>query len=118
MGHIRRLFWQADPEWVRDHVVNGLSSGEGLIQAVRDKTTERKPIKKDGRVIHPDSLSDFLRQHRDCHFVCHNATFDFQVIAQHLTLGGHTSALDLWSRRRGRVPAALHHASGPADPPG
>jgi hypothetical protein len=36
-GHIRRLFKFVDDEWVDQHVVpGGLSSGEGLVYAVRD----------------------------------------------------------------------------------
>lgn len=35
-GQIRRFFEEADPEWASDCVQSGLSSGEGLIHAVRD----------------------------------------------------------------------------------
>jgi hypothetical protein len=35
-GYIRELMHGADPSWAADHVQNGLSSGEGLIHAVRD----------------------------------------------------------------------------------
>ena len=36
LGHIRRLFEHCDPDWVGRCLVSGLSSGEGLIWAVRD----------------------------------------------------------------------------------
>src|SRR5262249_46373118 len=35
-GHVRRLFLPADEAWVRTRILAGLSSGEGLIWAVRD----------------------------------------------------------------------------------
>src|SRR5215217_2529014 len=33
---VRELFYEVDPAWVQDRVVSGLSSGEGVIHAVRD----------------------------------------------------------------------------------
>ena len=36
LGHIGRLFERCDPGWVDRRVTSGLSSGEGLIWAVRD----------------------------------------------------------------------------------
>jgi hypothetical protein len=41
-GHIRRLFEQADVEWERKRIAPGLSSGEGLIWAVRDAIEKKK----------------------------------------------------------------------------
>jgi hypothetical protein len=49
-GHCRRLLEIADPEFVRDRILGGLSSGEGLIWAVRDPLAKRHAIKKGGRV--------------------------------------------------------------------
>lgn len=48
-GHIRELFWRADPTWTGDHVAEGLSSGEGLIWAVRDPIERMAPVKEKGR---------------------------------------------------------------------
>lgn len=39
-GHVRRLLREIDPEWDLSRVVDGLSSGEGLIAAVVDRETE------------------------------------------------------------------------------
>jgi hypothetical protein len=36
LGHVKRLFERCDPEWTDRCVTSGLSSGEGLIWAVRD----------------------------------------------------------------------------------
>lgn len=36
-GHVRELMQAADPEWADERVLHGLSSGEGLIYAVRDR---------------------------------------------------------------------------------
>lgn len=48
-GHIRRLLEAVDPAWAKDHVASGLSSGEGLIWAVRDPIERREPVKEKGR---------------------------------------------------------------------
>jgi len=48
-GHIRRLLEAVDPTWTKDHVASGLSSGEGLIWAVRDPIERREPVKERGR---------------------------------------------------------------------
>ena len=36
LGHILRLFREADPNWFANNIKSGLSSGEGLIYSVRD----------------------------------------------------------------------------------
>jgi hypothetical protein len=48
-GHIRRVFSLIDPDWVNERVLNGLSSGEGLIWAVRDEITKEEVIRDHGR---------------------------------------------------------------------
>ena len=48
LGHVRRLFAEADPVWTNDCIVSGLSSGEGLIWAVRDAIIEMKTPKGGG----------------------------------------------------------------------
>jgi hypothetical protein len=48
-GKVRRVFELADQGWTYDHVAAGLSSGEGLIQEVRDETIKREAIKEKGR---------------------------------------------------------------------
>lgn len=47
----RRLFLQAAPEWATSNITTGLSSGEGLIWAVRDAIEKEEPIKEKGRVV-------------------------------------------------------------------
>jgi hypothetical protein len=47
-GYVRELMLEVDPAWAADHVQNGLSSGEGLIHAVRDPV--RKENKKTGEM--------------------------------------------------------------------
>jgi hypothetical protein len=47
-AHVRRLFAFVDEGWLKC-IANGLSSGEGLIWAVRDPIEEKKPIKEKGR---------------------------------------------------------------------
>jgi hypothetical protein len=46
----RRLFGEADPDFER-RVVSGLSSGEGIIHAVRDERRDKQPVKEGGRVV-------------------------------------------------------------------
>ena len=41
----------AAPEWANNNVTTGLSSGEGLIYAVRDPITRQEAIKEKGRVV-------------------------------------------------------------------
>jgi hypothetical protein len=50
-GHVRDFFSEIDPEWADQRIQSGLSSGEGLIWAVRDRVTKEEPIKDKGRVI-------------------------------------------------------------------
>lgn len=42
-AHVRRVFWDADAEWASTRIQSGLSSGEGLIYAVRDRVIRRDP---------------------------------------------------------------------------
>jgi len=48
-GYVRRIFAAVDPDWASTRVLNGLSSGEGLIWAVRDELTKEEPIREKGR---------------------------------------------------------------------
>jgi hypothetical protein len=48
-GYIRQVFEQVDPDWTSTRVLNGLSSGEGLIWAVRDPTSKTEPIREQGK---------------------------------------------------------------------
>ncbi len=48
-GHVTKVFEGIDPDWVRDRIQIGLSSGEGLIWAVRDAIEKTEPIKEKGR---------------------------------------------------------------------
>jgi hypothetical protein len=45
------LFHAADPGWKANNIRGGLSSGEGLIAAVRDPSHQKQPIKEKGRVV-------------------------------------------------------------------
>jgi DNA polymerase I-like protein with 3'-5' exonuclease and polymerase domains len=47
-------------------------------------------------LLHPDQVGDFILAHRDCQVVCHNASFDFWVLEQHLRLRGEEQALAAW----------------------
>jgi hypothetical protein len=48
-NHIANLMERVDSEWRKNRVANGLSSGEGLIWAVRDQIEETKAIREKGR---------------------------------------------------------------------
>ncbi len=50
-GQVRRLLERVDPDWCRDRIMGGLSSGEGLIWAVRDPIIQRQPLRDRGRVV-------------------------------------------------------------------
>jgi hypothetical protein len=45
------LVGEADPIWAGNCVASGLSSGEGLIWAIRDPIRVRQPVKQKGRVV-------------------------------------------------------------------
>jgi len=49
-GYIKHLFEIIDPDWVAK-IQTGLSSGEGLIWAVRDEIRRKQPVKEKGRVV-------------------------------------------------------------------
>ena len=48
-AQVRRFAGLVDEAWAKDHLSAGLSSGEGLIWAVRDPIERREPIKEKGR---------------------------------------------------------------------
>lgn len=48
-GRIFTLFEAIDEPWARDRVQSGLSTGEGLIWAVRDPIEKREPVRDKGR---------------------------------------------------------------------
>jgi hypothetical protein len=50
-GNVRELMHAADSEWVAERVLHGLSSGEGLIHAVRDRAEGEN---KDGKKVMVD----------------------------------------------------------------
>ena len=50
LGQVLRLFESVDEGWARNRVLSGLSSGEGLINAVRDSTSRQEPIRDKGIV--------------------------------------------------------------------
>lgn len=48
--YVGNIFNFLDPKWV-ENIQTGLSSGEGLIWAVRDEIRKRQPVKERGRVV-------------------------------------------------------------------
>ena len=48
-GQVRRIFAQIDPDWSESRLASGLSSGEGLIWAVRDPIEKSVPVKEKGK---------------------------------------------------------------------
>jgi hypothetical protein len=48
---VRAVFERADQEWTRRCIQSGLSSGEGLIAAVRDAVVRSEAVKEGGRVV-------------------------------------------------------------------
>lgn len=46
-AEVEALFRLVDPEWAHHSIRSGLSSGEGLIHAVRDKVVETRPANED-----------------------------------------------------------------------
>lgn len=50
-GEVRRICELTDIAWIKTRITSGLTSGEGLIHAVRDEVTELVPIKEKGRIV-------------------------------------------------------------------
>lgn len=50
-GRISRLLTEADGEWAEERVQTGLSSGEGVIHAVRDPVMGKEKLKEKGKVV-------------------------------------------------------------------
>jgi hypothetical protein len=48
-GQVRRLYARVAPDWAAQHIQAGLSSGEGLIWAVRDAIVKSEPIREKGK---------------------------------------------------------------------
>ena len=48
-GHIHELFRRVDPTWVDTKILGGMSSGEGLIWAVRDPIERTDAVKEKGK---------------------------------------------------------------------
>jgi hypothetical protein len=47
----KRLFYQVDPDWVTHRCPAGLSSGEGLIFAVRDQVVGQVPVREGKKIV-------------------------------------------------------------------
>lgn len=58
-GHVLRTLRAVDPAWADGRILSGLSSGEGVVWAVRDPISERVPMKEGRRVVgHEDVVTD------------------------------------------------------------
>jgi hypothetical protein len=60
-NHIANVMERVDPDWRQDRISFGLSSGEGLIWAVRDPIEETKPIREKGR--HTGEYETYIANH-------------------------------------------------------
>lgn len=59
-SHVRRLFGHVDPIWCENCLASGLSSGEGLIHAVRDEAQESKRNRTRTRQTDEETTTDEL----------------------------------------------------------
>jgi hypothetical protein len=50
-GQAQSIFEPIDPDWFRSCVTSGLSSGEGLISVIKDRTEKQRPVIEKGRVV-------------------------------------------------------------------
>jgi Protein of unknown function (DUF3987) len=60
-NHVANVMERVDSDWRQDRVTYGLSSGEGLIWAVRDPIEETKPVREKGR--HTGEYETFIANH-------------------------------------------------------
>jgi hypothetical protein len=56
-GRVRQLFEKGVPDWTGERVQGGLSSGEGLVWAVRDAIEKQDAIKDKGRIIEYQTIT-------------------------------------------------------------
>lgn len=54
--HVRRVLEPVDSDWATKRIQSGLSSGEGLIWAVRDPIERREPIREKKRIVGYDTV--------------------------------------------------------------
>jgi hypothetical protein len=52
-ARVREVLNRAEEQWVESRVLSGLSSGEGLIWAVRDPVESREKVKERGKPVRP-----------------------------------------------------------------
>jgi hypothetical protein len=57
-GDALQIMSTADPEWRNKRQARGMSSGEGLIAAVRDSVFKKHPIRTDGRITGYEDVVD------------------------------------------------------------
>jgi hypothetical protein len=57
-GHIRYVLNKVEEIWATDRVQSGLSSGEGLIWAVRDPISKREKVKDKGQITYVEVEAD------------------------------------------------------------
>lgn len=50
-ARVAEMFATADPEWAKSRVMGGVSSGEGLLWACRDKIEKRVAVREKGRIV-------------------------------------------------------------------
>jgi hypothetical protein len=60
-NHIANVMERVEPAWRQDRVSFGLSSGEGLIWAVRDPIEETRPVREKGR--HTGEYETYIANH-------------------------------------------------------
>jgi len=60
-GHVRSFFKEVNPQWEVDCIKSGLSSGEGLIEAVRDPSGNDPGVSDKRLLVHEPEFSSVLR---------------------------------------------------------
>ncbi len=55
-GRGRSLFKETDREWAENRIQTGLSTGEGLLYAVRDPIMKREPVRERGRIVRYETV--------------------------------------------------------------
>jgi hypothetical protein len=116
-GHVGQLLAGVDPEWAKNRVQQGLTSGEGLIRAVLDGT-ESEPGSDDKRLFvldsefggtlavmarHGNSLSSVIRQAWDgATLQAMTRRSPLKATGTHISIVAHTTQEDL-ARNLGRA---------------
>ena len=128
LGVAKAVFEGVDDEWLGGRVLSGLSSGEGLIHAVRDPVEGQQPCKEKGRTVDYEKIvtdpgvADKRLVADEPEFVgvlkqAERSENILSAVARQAWESGHLRTLTNQGDRRARFADRAHHQSGTQEVP-